>query len=541
MNKIITNVFILLLILVFSIQAETTMQEDSELSNQKIIELSNASKLGDANAMFELGELYLYGDGVTEDSNIAAEWYLKAAQAGHAGAMYELGDLYTLGWGVVVDINEAEKWYSEAMKLYIKEAETGDSNAMFKLGEIYDLGLGVSEDVNMALDWYQRASLAGNSGAMYKLGDKYYFGEGVEQSYTKSKEWFLKASESGDTDAMYEIGLMYENGKGVKKDYEQAKIWYKKAIELGDNKSEMRITVIFLKKYYKIVLLGVLLILVIGGFVYGHEKKTIVEDAEIFEISEESMKWPLGRTVRRYIGALFIYMFYKPTFVGAMAITFTRDSDGKGWGNHYILSLIAVIIATFFAALLTGATAKKKGGFVASIANIPNILLNIIWLYFIHKNIFVVESVRGWNISIILAIIGSVGLAYWGGRVGEKAQKHEFDNNTILGIRPFHWSWLWFAAFIYLSCIFYVALRWFIIQNTTDLNLISVIPALLALIPVLAYGYPMILMYEILCGKMFYEKHAVIKASAFIGIYFGGLALGFGVDFICSKILGFIF
>lgn len=494
----------LVLAIISMAQAETIPNEGvfSETQiNDEVMQLLNAAELGNSDAMYELGDKYYFGEVVDEDPNLAAEWY------------------------------------SKAMKSYTKDAEAGDSEAMFRLGIMHEWGEGVAEDISTALDWYRKASVAGNNKASYELGELYYFGESVEQDYVVALGWFQKAAEAGNSDAMYKIGLMYENGKGVDKDYEQAKGWYKDAIDLGDNDAKVRVIVIFLKKYYKVFLWTFLTVLVAAGFVYGYEKRALVEDTTTFEITNKPKDWTLAMNARRYIGALLIYIFYKPMLVGAMSYTFARDSKGEGWGDHYILSMIAILIATFCAAFLVGATAKKKGGFVASLANIPSVLFSITFLYFLHTNISIVKSTVGWSVSTVLATIGSVGLAYWGGTMGEKTQNLEFDVNTILGIRPFHWSWLWFMGFIYLVCMFYAVMRWLIINNITELDLISAIPVLLALIPVLAYGYPMLIMYDILCGKRFAEKHAMIKVLIFVGIYIGGLILGTGADLICSKII----
>ena len=139
------------------------------------------------------------------------------------------------------------------------------------------------------------------------------------------------------------------------------------------------------------------------------------------------------------------------------------------------------------------------------------------------------KSNIGWSVSFVLAAISSVGLAYWGGEVGERKQNDQFEPNTILGIRPLHWSWLWFMGSAYLAFMFHVALRWCLIPGDS-------ISGLLAFIPVIAYGFPMVVMYEILSGEILAEKHAIIKVLAFIGVYVAGLILGTGTDFICSKI-----
>jgi TPR repeat protein len=45
-----------------------------------------AGALGDAQAMFALGEMYHMGEGVTRDLAAAAAWYGKAEKCGHSGA-----------------------------------------------------------------------------------------------------------------------------------------------------------------------------------------------------------------------------------------------------------------------------------------------------------------------------------------------------------------------------------------------------------------------------------------------------------------------
>lgn len=44
-------------------------------------------------------------------------WYGKAAQVGNASAMYELGNMYMFGKGVPRNKKAAYKWYSKAAEL----------------------------------------------------------------------------------------------------------------------------------------------------------------------------------------------------------------------------------------------------------------------------------------------------------------------------------------------------------------------------------------------------------------------------------------
>lgn len=48
--------------------------------------LQNKAEKGNTNAQFELGMMYLDGEGVDEDEEIAMEWIWEAADKGHAQA-----------------------------------------------------------------------------------------------------------------------------------------------------------------------------------------------------------------------------------------------------------------------------------------------------------------------------------------------------------------------------------------------------------------------------------------------------------------------
>ena len=68
----------------------------------------------------------------------------------------------------------------------------------------------------------------------------------------------------------------------------------------------------------------------------------------------------------------------------------------------------------------------------------------------------------------------------------------------------------------------------------------SILLYLLCLAPVLAFGYPAALMYCILSGGVLAARHVGTKILAFIGLWIGGLTLGYLVDWICIAILQWI-
>jgi uncharacterized protein len=54
---------------------------------------------GDARAQYNLGSMYVRGEGVPEDYAEAARWYAKAADGGNVNAQSQLGHMYTIGRG----------------------------------------------------------------------------------------------------------------------------------------------------------------------------------------------------------------------------------------------------------------------------------------------------------------------------------------------------------------------------------------------------------------------------------------------------------
>lgn len=65
---------------------------------------------GDPEAQYQLGMIYLRGEGVAVNQAAAVEWLKSSAEQGHMAAQLALADCYTYGWGVEVDEEKAEYW-----------------------------------------------------------------------------------------------------------------------------------------------------------------------------------------------------------------------------------------------------------------------------------------------------------------------------------------------------------------------------------------------------------------------------------------------
>ncbi len=76
------------------------------------------AKQGHAEAQYNLGIMYSYGQNVRQDYAEAVTWYRKAAKQGHAEAQYNLGLMYRKGHGVPQDWVRAYAWYDVAASSY---------------------------------------------------------------------------------------------------------------------------------------------------------------------------------------------------------------------------------------------------------------------------------------------------------------------------------------------------------------------------------------------------------------------------------------
>lgn len=116
-----------------------------------ITEYKLLAEKGEVKAQYNLGIMYLLGQGVPHDSKEAATWFREAAGQGDADAQYHLGLMYTQGLGVPQDYKEAASWYGRA-------AENGDEKAQLALGIMYFVGQGKARDFVQARKWFNLAS-----------------------------------------------------------------------------------------------------------------------------------------------------------------------------------------------------------------------------------------------------------------------------------------------------------------------------------------------------------------------------------------------
>ena len=85
------------------------------------------------------------------DKREAFRWFMRAAQEGLVIAQFNVGNLYLVGQGVEKDAGAGVKWLRRA-------AEAGSAPAQHSLGVCFRDGRGVEADAGAAREWFARAA-----------------------------------------------------------------------------------------------------------------------------------------------------------------------------------------------------------------------------------------------------------------------------------------------------------------------------------------------------------------------------------------------
>ncbi len=151
-----------------------------------------AAKQGDTKSEYNLGLMYLSGDGVKQNNSEALKWFTLSANGGFAEAQYRLGVIYFRNDIVPIDYAEAVKWYRAA-------ASQGHVKSQLDMGIIYYSGAVVDQDYAEAIKWYKLAASKGLTEAQFNLGTMYLKGDGVPEDFVKGYMWVYLSTQSNDS------------------------------------------------------------------------------------------------------------------------------------------------------------------------------------------------------------------------------------------------------------------------------------------------------------------------------------------------------
>lgn len=237
----------------------TGTEKDLHAAHNYFVE---AEKLGNVDAMYGLGILYLTPEFDGQDMQKAAEHLTKAAEQGHAYAQYALGKLYLKGEGIPQDTARGICWLEKAVRqentaaqyllgkylllsgeipqdlprgltLLRASADKGFTPAEYLLGKQLYRGEVVNKDIAKALSYLDRASSKGDPYAAY-LSGMIRLREPDWLDVSEAVHW-LEASAAGGSDhAEYQLGRLYLSGKLVERDVEKALSWLHASAEHGN-------------------------------------------------------------------------------------------------------------------------------------------------------------------------------------------------------------------------------------------------------------------------------------------------------------------
>lgn len=171
---------------------------------QGLIERANK---GSVDAQYELAKLYLSGDGIEKDINLAVKWLNFAAKNGHEKANFELGKFY-------YNANDNEK----AKPFFEFAANAGIVEALYFLGNIYAHSF---SEYDKAIHYYYLAANKGHCESQYTLGciiiqiryvdvnDNTIKGLRKKIPNGEEYKWIEAAADQGHIDAIHDIGREY--------------------------------------------------------------------------------------------------------------------------------------------------------------------------------------------------------------------------------------------------------------------------------------------------------------------------------------------
>jgi hypothetical protein len=188
--------------------------------NREFQKLLKAAEAGDAEAQYNLGQAYEYGEYDKVDLAEAMSWYTKSARQGYVHAQFKLSVFHEDGKGCEVDFLAAYEWAEKAARQGLVHAQKrvsaflqaavqqGHRDAAFKLFEFYvsaDSGRSISPDHRK---WIVRAAELGVAQAQHHMAV-------TVNSIEEKRSWLRKAAGRGYQPAKEELNKMesaFESG-----------------------------------------------------------------------------------------------------------------------------------------------------------------------------------------------------------------------------------------------------------------------------------------------------------------------------------------
>jgi len=195
-------------------------------------ELNRLSNEGNPYAIYYLGRLYEFGNGVEQNNTTALSYYVTADKMGLPQAKYQLGLTCEFGRCGVTQSHEV------ALRIYKEAADLGHSDAQCQIGGLYEFGRGTEQSYALAAHYYNLASENGNDRAKFLLADCYMKGNGVSKNVTEALKLLHEAAKLGNGNARLILSVRYKYGDDLPVDYLKAYKYADLASNSATNESD---------------------------------------------------------------------------------------------------------------------------------------------------------------------------------------------------------------------------------------------------------------------------------------------------------------
>lgn len=163
----------------------------------------------------------------------ALHWARRAAERSPDGC-YQLGELYLRGQGIEQNPASALSWFEQA-------AEQGLARAQYQSARMHQHGQGAAPNPSKARQRFEQAARQGHRDAQLALGLLYLHGEGIAVDNGKARDWLLRAARQGSGAAQYQLGELHAEGRGVPPDAAAAYVWLSLARDNGEPRAAARL------------------------------------------------------------------------------------------------------------------------------------------------------------------------------------------------------------------------------------------------------------------------------------------------------------
>lgn len=147
---------------------------------------------------------------------VAVDAVKKLAFCGNANAQYQLGNLYVSGISCPSDNPILKPNKTKGFNFYVSASKQSHPEALFHLGLCYEEGVGVQKSYVRALVNYKKAAMLNHPGAMFRLGMCLLYGELRQPKQPREGIKWLKLAVKYSTEkypqALYHLAMLHERG-----------------------------------------------------------------------------------------------------------------------------------------------------------------------------------------------------------------------------------------------------------------------------------------------------------------------------------------